>query len=41
MRNTRSTLIPLDPEIERTARALRKAVRETTLEGGIQEEEKL
>ena len=36
-----STLIPLDPEIERTARALRKSVREATLEGGILEEEQL
>jgi hypothetical protein len=36
-----STLIPLDPEIERTTCALKKSVREATLDGGIPEEEKL
>ncbi|XP_050908918.1 uncharacterized protein LOC127122661 [Lathyrus oleraceus] len=36
-----SPSIPLDQEIERTMRALRKAVREEALDGGIREEDKL
>ena len=39
--NSRSALIPLDPEIERIARALRKVVRETALDDKISEEEQL
>lgn len=41
MRSSGSPLIPLDPEIERTAHALRKTVREVALDEGIPEEEKL
>lgn len=41
MRSSGSPLIILDPEIERTACALRKEVREADLDGGIPEEEQL
>lgn len=41
MHSSGSPLIPLDLEFERTARALRKAVREATLDDKISEEEKL
>lgn len=41
MCSSESPLIPLDPEIERTTRALKKAVREAALDKGISEEEKL
>lgn len=36
-----STLIPFDLQIKRTSRALRKVVREATLDGRISEEKQL
>lgn len=41
IRSLGSTLIPLDPKIERTACTLRKAVGVATLDDGILVEEKL
>ena len=41
MRSSGSTLISLDPEIERTTRALKKAVREAAMDDGIPVEEQL